>query len=123
MVHRGSNTTETETVVDPRLRAMLADSLQMMEELSELTRRLAHLSKTAAEPSPDGVTGEPTGPSDEQIDSLAVEFQHLQQRLASLASEGRRAATQVDANIRQNPYLYLLGALGLGFLLGKAKRL
>ena len=109
----GANESYREAAADPRLSAMLGESLQMMEELSDLTRKLASVSKDATE-SPDGR---------DRISGIEEEFKVFQARLVELTSEGRKVAAQLDVSVRKNPYLYMAAAVGLGFLLGKAKRL
>ena len=108
-----ANESYREAAADPRLSAMLGESLQMMEELSDLTRKLAGVSKDATE-STEGR---------DRISGIEEEFKVFQARLVELTREGRKVAAQLDVSVRKNPYVYMAAAIGLGFLLGKAKRL
>jgi ElaB/YqjD/DUF883 family membrane-anchored ribosome-binding protein len=47
------------------------------------------------------------------------ELEKLREKLGDLEVRGRQYATALDESVKKNPYAYLIGFLGLGFLLGK----
>ncbi|MBM4252177.1 MAG: hypothetical protein FJ146_09420 [Deltaproteobacteria bacterium] len=98
---------------DPRLKAMISDSIQMLDELSKLTIRLTQVSDAAAEKAV---------PTDD-VGEMERELKGLQERLTQLSGQVKVAARSIDQQVRQSPYLFAGAALGLGFLLGKARRL
>ena len=87
--------------------------MDMIEELSELTRRLANLNKDSRVTQNGG----------DQVAAFEEEFRLLQGRLAQLLKEGNHLASNIDRKVRKNPYVFLAAAAGLGFLLGKVRRL
>jgi ElaB/YqjD/DUF883 family membrane-anchored ribosome-binding protein len=86
------------------------DAATLMAELSRITEKL----KTAA--------GAGAATAEAGAAALADELKALESRISLLSAESKKALTQLDQSVRTNPYLYILGALGLGFLLGKARR-
>ena len=102
---------------DPRLKAMISDSIQMLDELSKLTVRLTNASEDAADRAAD------TSVKAEDLGQMERDLKGLQERLSQLSSQMKAAAQGLDQQVRQSPYLFAAAALGLGFLLGKARRL
>jgi ElaB/YqjD/DUF883 family membrane-anchored ribosome-binding protein len=98
---------------DPRLRAMISDSIQMLDELTKLTVRLTNASET--------VTESVTQAND--LGDMERDLRGLQERLSEMSGQMKVAAQSLDQNVRQSPYLFAAAALGLGFLLGKGRRL
>ncbi len=106
---------------DPRLKAMISDSIQMLDELSKLTVRLTNASEDAADRAADRAAD--TSVKAEDLGQMERDLKGLQERLSQLSSQMKAAAQGLDQQVRQSPYLFAAAALGLGFLLGKARRL
>jgi ElaB/YqjD/DUF883 family membrane-anchored ribosome-binding protein len=92
------------------IKSLEKDAAALMAELSRLSEKLKAAASAGADTAQAGAS------------ALADELRTLESRVSVLSSESRKALTQLDQSVRTNPYLYILGALGLGFLLGKAKR-
>ena len=88
-----------------------ADAIKMMGELSALSTRLRDASQQTAE-----------GLGDEAVAQLNEQLSAIQDRLKTMTADSEKVLGQLDKSIRANPYVYLVGALGLGVLLGKALR-
>jgi ElaB/YqjD/DUF883 family membrane-anchored ribosome-binding protein len=81
-------------------RGLEADAQRMMRELGELTAKL----KTLGDHSLDEA-------SRAAADGLGKQLEELKAGVAKL-----------DKAVRANPWVFVLGALGLGWLLGKIRR-
>jgi ElaB/YqjD/DUF883 family membrane-anchored ribosome-binding protein len=46
-------------------------------------------------------------------------MQDLSLRIKAMSEEIKVAAEKVDTHVKSHPYAYILGGVGLGFLLGK----
>lgn len=99
------------TESDERLAALKSDAAKVMDELGLLTRRLAEVGKMKA--------SELGG---ETVSDLAAQLEMIKGRMAALAGDSRQTIGDLDKSVRTNPYIYILCALGLGMLLGKARR-
>ena len=88
---------------------MKDDAAKVANDLSELTDRISELGSEKAK----YLTEELVRRFEDQIDDLSA-------RLSVLTKDVKERAEQVDHHIKANPYLYLLGAAGVGFFLGKA---
>jgi len=100
-----------QPAADERIRALKDDASKMMDELADLSKKLGEVGKAKA-----GEIGA------EAVGDIKEHMEMLQKRLASLSKEGRTAIAQLDESVRANPYVYIIAALGLGWLLGKARR-
>jgi ElaB/YqjD/DUF883 family membrane-anchored ribosome-binding protein len=58
--------------------------------------------------------------SDDVRAYVSDQMENLSHRLEDLSQQMRDRAGQLDVHVRHNPYYYILGAVGLGFLLAKA---
>jgi ElaB/YqjD/DUF883 family membrane-anchored ribosome-binding protein len=94
------------------LLALRKDAAQMVQDLSELTGKLAETGKD--------FTGEI---KDDLVQQLDKQLQELSTRMKSLGDEVKADSQKVDQHLREHPYGYILGAVGLGFLLGKIRKL
>ena len=103
-------TTESPNGKD-RLRSLEADASRVMKDLSDLSAKLRETASSGA-----GAFDEKT------VTDLSERLAGLQQRASSIASEGQKTLASIDKSVRANPYLWILGALGLGVLLGKVTR-
>lgn len=88
--------------------ALKGDAEQMAKDLSELTAAIASIGKEGGERL-----------SEELVKKLEDQLDMVTTRISSLRTEVKAGAEKVDAHVKTNPYLYLLGAAGLGFFLGK----
>ncbi len=102
---------ESGSVVNERLQAMKSDASAVMAELTELSRKLKEIGKTHA--------GEI---KEETLSELHKQLGNIQQRVGALAGDSKETIAALDKSVRANPYLWIAGALGLGLLLGKARR-
>jgi ElaB/YqjD/DUF883 family membrane-anchored ribosome-binding protein len=96
---------------DERVRALREDAAKVMDELGELSKRLAQVGKSKAE--------ELGG---DAVADLAKQLETLRSRVTTLTGEGKATLAELDKSVRANPYVYIMCALGLGMLLGKARR-
>jgi ElaB/YqjD/DUF883 family membrane-anchored ribosome-binding protein len=89
-------------MTDPKdtARGLEADAQRMMRELSELTAKL----KAVGDHSLDEA-------GRAAVDGLGKQLEELKTGVAKL-----------DKVVRANPWVFVLGALGLGWLLGKIRR-
>ncbi len=90
------------------LSALKSDAEQMGKDLSELTSAIGQIGKEGGERL-----------SEELVKKLEDQLDAVTTRISSLRGEFKVGAEKVDQHVKTNPYLYLLGAAGLGFFLGK----
>ena len=90
------------------INALKTDAEQMAKDLSELTSAIASIGRESTERL-----------SEEVVKRLEDQLDAVTTRIAALRGQVYEGAEKVDAHVKSNPYLYLLGAAGLGFLLGK----
>jgi ElaB/YqjD/DUF883 family membrane-anchored ribosome-binding protein len=101
---------ETEPTKD-RVQTLQADAARMLDDLSALSAKLKEAGKTKAEE----LGGDALAQLNEQLKTL-------QDKIGTLSKDSEQVLAQIDKSVRANPYLYIAGALGVGFLLGKALR-
>lgn len=90
------------------LKLLHDEASKVIDDLSSLSKVIADVGdKTSQEAQED--VGE----------YLEKEIANLQERMTQLNQKVRESAKIADDHVRTNPYLYILGSLGLGFLLGK----
>jgi ElaB/YqjD/DUF883 family membrane-anchored ribosome-binding protein len=94
-----------------RLKGLESDAAKMMQDLGQLSAKLKDIGKAKA--------GEL---SEEALAQLSEQIAALQGRVQTLGTDSKQLMDQIDKSVRANPYLYIAGALGLGVLLGKARR-
>ena len=97
---------------DPRIQTLIDDTALMMDELARLSRKLGDLGQANGESSNEH----------DMVGDLQEQFRAFQERIKGFSQESRKTVIGLDNNIRANPYIFILCALGLGFLLGKAMR-
>lgn len=90
------------------IQALKSDAEQMAKDLSELTAAIGSFGRENSE----RLTEEVVKKLEDQLDAVTT-------RIAALRGQVSVGAEKVDAHVKSNPYLYLLGAAGLGFFLGK----
>ncbi len=92
------------------------DNLKVLrEEASKVIDDLSHLGKVLAEVGEDRSTE-----AKEKTEAyLSREFERLHERLNTLGERIAESTRAADRHIRANPYLYIMGSMGLGFLMGK----
>ncbi len=85
------------------------------DEASKVIDDLSHLGKVLAE-----AGGDQTKEAKEKLDYfLEEQISSLKKRMEVINTKVSQSAKMADKHVRANPYLYILGSLGLGFLLGK----
>ncbi len=90
------------------LLALRKDAAQMVQDLSELTGKLAESGKEYS-----------SGVKDELVEQVDKQLRELSIRMKALSEEVKAGSLKVDKHLKEHPYGYILGAVGLGFLLGK----
>jgi ElaB/YqjD/DUF883 family membrane-anchored ribosome-binding protein len=88
-----------------------ADATKMMKELDGLVGKIKELG-----------AAKPDEMRDAAMKSLSDQLKSLQDRLGAFREENKETLAKIDQSVKANPYLYILGALGIGVLLGKAMR-
>ncbi len=91
------------------------DYSQLRNEASKLVDDISRLGKVLA----DVGESKSQEAKDDINEFITEEFASLKQRLEQISQKLAAQAKSTDQHVRTNPYLYILGALGLGFLLGK----
>ncbi|MCX6110522.1 MAG: hypothetical protein NTZ90_13070 [Proteobacteria bacterium] len=104
--------TDASLAADPRILSLMNDTAIMMDELSRLSRKLGELGKEQE----DNRNGH------DVVAELQDHFRAFSERMKDFSEESRRTISGLDNNVHSNPYVFILCALGLGFLLGKAMR-
>ncbi len=87
------------------------EAQKLQSDLQQLLTKIKTVSKT---------TG--TATADATLQELSGQLEFLKKNLGQLSSQSTELVEQIDKNVRANPYLYILGAAGIGLLLGKAWR-
>jgi ElaB/YqjD/DUF883 family membrane-anchored ribosome-binding protein len=90
------------------IQALKGDAEQMAKDLSELTAAIGSISRESTERL-----------SEEVVKRLEDQLDAITSRISGLRGQVNVGAEKVDAHVKSNPYMYLLGAAGLGFFLGK----
>lgn len=92
------------------------DDLRVLrEEANKIVDDLSHLSKAIAD-----AGQEKAGEMKEDVEEFFnTELTSMKQRLGELGDKIGQQAKSADRHVHANPYPYILGSLGLGFLLGK----
>lgn len=90
---------------------METEAQKLQSELQSLLSKIKSVSLT-----PGSTTAEAT------VKELSGQLEFLKKNLGQLSSQSSEMAQQIDKNVRANPYLFILGAAGIGLLLGKAWR-
>jgi ElaB/YqjD/DUF883 family membrane-anchored ribosome-binding protein len=103
-----SQTNERPNIAKERVESLQADASRVLREISDLSAKLRDVSKEKM-----------AEVSDETVSLLKQSLADLEERAASLNIEGRKLLGELDKKVRANPYMFILGALGLGVLLGK----
>ena len=88
-----------------------ADAAKMMSELDGLMSKIRDLGNA-----------KPGEVKEAAAAALKEQMRALQDKLGTLAKDHEETLAKIDKSVRANPYLYIVGALGLGVLLGKATR-
>lgn len=60
--------------------------------------------------------------SEESTRQLNHQLELVKKNIERLSHESEETIKKLDKSVKNNPYVYILGAIGLGFLLGKAWR-
>lgn len=85
-----------------------ADARRMIGELSAVVDRLRQVGQTPAGPDRDAAAAE-----------AFEQFQALKSRIGTFTREAPGLLERLDLEVAENPYAVILGAFGLGVLLGR----
>lgn len=94
-----------------RVKALQKDASRVLQEISELSAKLREVGTSKIEEV-----------SSETVAILQKQLADLEATTATLNVEGKKILGNLDKSVKANPYLWILGALGLGLLLGKLVR-
>ena len=92
------------------LNVLRGEASKVVDDLSRLGNALADVGEVNSKDVKEDVN-----------EFFEKEFAALKKRLEGLDTEIAHMAKAADKHIHANPYLYILGSLGLGFLLGKIR--
>lgn len=87
----------------------------LRSEASKVMEDLSHFGKTIAEVGKEATTDV----KENVVEFLSDEISSLKARVDDLAKKVSDRAKATDAHVHANPYKYILGSIGIGFLLGK----
>ena len=93
------------------LSGLEAEASKMMKDLDSLVGQLKELGQTA-----------PGDLKDAATEALTAQLKILQAKLGEFTADHQEMIAKVDSSVKAHPYLFILGALGLGVFLGKAMR-
>lgn len=112
MTQTQDNTKEKpESGSQDRVKSLQKDASRVLQEISDLSSKLREVGASKLEEV-----------SSETVAILQRQLAELEAKTAGLNIEGRKILGNLDKSVKANPYLYILGALGLGLLLGKSIR-
>lgn len=103
-----NQTRETPSHATDRVAALQEDATRVLREISDLSAKLRAIGKEKM-----------TEVSDETVTLLKQSLADLEEKAATLNLESRKMLEGLDKKVRANPYMFILGALGIGVLLGK----
>jgi len=87
----------------------------LRHEASKMMEDLAHLAEALAEVGEHKTDELKTALGDK----YSKEIESLKERLEGISEKVTELAKSTNKHVHANPYLYILGSLGLGLLLGK----
>jgi|GEM_PF-6821488 ElaB/YqjD/DUF883 family membrane-anchored ribosome-binding protein len=93
------------------LLALRKDAAQIVSDITLLTEQIA---ASGAEMSKE-IETEITAKLNEQMEAVTLHLKNLNDSI-------KIASQKADAHVKTHPYAYILGALGLGFLLAKTRK-
>ncbi len=94
-----------------KVSALQQDASRVLKEISELSVRLREVGKEKI-----------SEVSDDTVTMLKKQLSALQAQASNLSEDSKELLAGIDKNVRANPYSYIIGALGIGLLLGKLFR-
>lgn len=84
------------------------DASKVLTDISKLSRSIPEAGKASA-----------VGLSQDAMKTVEASIAEIQGRLTELSDQLGKQVKKADKNVHENPYLYMAGAVGVGFLLGK----
>jgi ElaB/YqjD/DUF883 family membrane-anchored ribosome-binding protein len=105
-------------MLEPKVRsadnllALRKDAAQMVQDLTELTEKLAVSGKDYTKEV-----------KEEVLQRIDTQMHELSSRMKELGDDIKAGSAKVDLHVKSHPYAYILGAVGLGFLLGKVRNI
>ena len=94
-----------------KIGALQQDASRVLKEISELSSRLREVGKEKL-----------SEVSDDTVSLLKNQLSALQKQASNISEDSKELFASIDKSVRANPYTFIIGALGLGFLLGKLFR-
>jgi ElaB/YqjD/DUF883 family membrane-anchored ribosome-binding protein len=91
------------------------DYSELRSEASKLVEDISRLGKSMS----DVGFAKTSEAKDSIHEYITEEFATMKQRLEEVSQKIASQAKSTDKHVHSNPYLYIFGALGLGFVLGK----
>lgn len=93
------------------LLALRKDAAQIVSDITQLTEQIA---SSGADLTKE-IKGEMVGKLRAQMEAVSMHLKDLNENL-------KAASQKADTHVKTYPYAYILGALGLGFLLAKSRK-
>jgi len=84
------------------------DASKIVSDISSLSKTMGSASKEKSQQIAESISKQ----AEEELKILRTRMRELEER-------SKKYAKVVDQHVKQNPYLYILGFLGMGVLLGK----
>lgn len=100
-----------DSLANANVENLKRDASQVLDNLTDLSRRLAEAGRERTCELAKDVS-----------EHLEEDLEKLRQKLDVLNKELQTLGKSVDSHVRSNPYLYVMGALGAGAILGKIFR-
>lgn len=98
----------TKTKAKSDFDALRDEASKVIDDLSQLGKVLGQIGE------------EKSKDAKEDLDAFfQTEIANIKKRLEGLSGKIGESAQTADKHVRANPYLYILGALGIGYILGK----
>jgi ElaB/YqjD/DUF883 family membrane-anchored ribosome-binding protein len=98
--------------VNNQVQGIENEARKLKGDLEKLLRQIGSIS-----------AGAPSSNSPEECSNdLNNQLDKVKKNLERLTRESEDMIKKLDKSVKSNPYVYILGAIGLGFLLGKAWR-
>lgn len=91
--------------------ALKKDASQVLNNLTDLSRRLAEVGRERSGDLARGVS-----------EHFEEDIERLREKVDVMSRDLQKLGKSVDTHVRTNPYFYVLGALGAGAILGKIFR-
>lgn len=108
LLTQGDTIMAAKPKLNTNLVALRNDASKVIDDIQKLSAQLKAVGRERV-----------TTASDELTEALENQMESLKERLVVLTDALQSYATTVDKHVTANPYPYIAGASGLGFLIGR----